>query len=420
MKQFRLLFYASLLAFISIDLKAQVTIGLLENPDTSALLDLKNQSDSSSDKGFLLPRVAITNSTQFGLAGNSLTEGMMVYNTIANTNNSGKGLYYWDGNNWIYLQGTDSRLNWLVNGNTNGTIKTLGTQDSFDLPLITNNVERMRITSSGNVGIGTTTPKARFSVSGGAISQDDYTDGDKFLLQGYTTASKISLNTNSNLSFYAGSLTQSDGTTLANANSGYYTWNVADISNTWREVMHLTNDGKLGIGTDNPQATLHAAGSAQIDNTLTIKTLLGLTPIVRGLVADNNGLVKRTSTTVTQRYSFSFNNLASGTSGTQIHPNNTDFCLVTVTTTNGCGDVAVANFNFYKNVLIFNGGRAKDSEYSFTSNPVRNGGILTTTPTVCSGPANQFNFFIQASGNTITITNNGSTTMSYQYSVVEY
>ncbi|NML23427.1 hypothetical protein HHL16_21285 [Pseudoflavitalea sp. G-6-1-2] len=43
---------------------------------------------------------------------------------------------------------------WGQGGTTVGAVKLLGTIDNFDLPIITNNVERMRISSNGNVGIG--------------------------------------------------------------------------------------------------------------------------------------------------------------------------------------------------------------------------------------------------------------------------
>jgi hypothetical protein len=46
---------------------------------------------------------------------------------------------------------------WLAGGNSVSGIKTLGTTNAFDLPFITNNTEKMRITSAGNVGIGTST-----------------------------------------------------------------------------------------------------------------------------------------------------------------------------------------------------------------------------------------------------------------------
>ena len=43
---------------------------------------------------------------------------------------------------------------WAFGGNTVGTVKDLGTIDNNDFPLITDNVERMRITAGGNVLIG--------------------------------------------------------------------------------------------------------------------------------------------------------------------------------------------------------------------------------------------------------------------------
>ncbi len=45
---------------------------------------------------------------------------------------------------------------WLIGGNTVGSEQDLGPTDNFALPFITNNVERMRISNTGNVGIGTT------------------------------------------------------------------------------------------------------------------------------------------------------------------------------------------------------------------------------------------------------------------------
>jgi len=55
---------------------------------------------------------------------------------------------------------------WLSNGNTNGSKKTLGSIDNYDIGLITNNTERMTILSNGNVGIGTNSPSNKLSVAG--------------------------------------------------------------------------------------------------------------------------------------------------------------------------------------------------------------------------------------------------------------
>lgn len=45
---------------------------------------------------------------------------------------------------------------WALDGSTVGALKKFGTTDNYALPLITNNVERMRIGTNGNIGIGTT------------------------------------------------------------------------------------------------------------------------------------------------------------------------------------------------------------------------------------------------------------------------
>ena len=55
---------------------------------------------------------------------------------------------------------------WAFNGSTVGVLKSIGTTDNFDLPLITNNNEQMRITVAGDVGIGTSTPQGQLAVNG--------------------------------------------------------------------------------------------------------------------------------------------------------------------------------------------------------------------------------------------------------------
>ena len=56
-----------------------------------------------------------------------------------------------------------------MDGNSNGVIKKFGTIDGFDVPFITGNVERMRILSNGNVGIGSTNPTKKLTVENGSI-----------------------------------------------------------------------------------------------------------------------------------------------------------------------------------------------------------------------------------------------------------
>src|SRR6516165_10031442 len=61
---------------------------------------------------------------------------------------------------------TSSAQAWSTLGNTgtNPPSSFLGTKDRKALLLKTNNVERMRILPTGNVGIGTTNPAAKLNV----------------------------------------------------------------------------------------------------------------------------------------------------------------------------------------------------------------------------------------------------------------
>ncbi|NTU46804.1 hypothetical protein HGA88_04200 [Candidatus Roizmanbacteria bacterium] len=59
------------------------------------------------------------------------------------------------------------------NGNSFNTLATFGTTDNFALAFKTNNVEAMRITTGGNVGIGTTAAGSKLEVQGGTINGVD-------------------------------------------------------------------------------------------------------------------------------------------------------------------------------------------------------------------------------------------------------
>lgn len=79
-------------------ISAQVTIGSSVEPDADAILDLKEKSDGTSQKGLLLPRVNLRTSTD-AYPLTTHVEGMLVYNKKDSTTIK-PGVFYNDGTQW--------------------------------------------------------------------------------------------------------------------------------------------------------------------------------------------------------------------------------------------------------------------------------------------------------------------------------
>lgn len=104
-------------------------------------------------------------------------KGAIVYVTdisgstsTATTNITEVGYYYFDGSLWQPFSSSSSSSpdNWSTVGNsalssTHGA-NYLGTNDAVDLVLKTNGTERMTVSSTGNVGIGTAAPSNKLHV----------------------------------------------------------------------------------------------------------------------------------------------------------------------------------------------------------------------------------------------------------------
>ena len=129
---------------------------------------------------------------------------------------------YMDGN-WNYVNEV-----FQIGGNSCGYI------------ISTNSSERMRITSSGNVGIGTTSPSQKLSIVGGSSTYAQVNNGSNSIYLGQ-------------ISSYG--LIQSD-LDLALLSGG-------------SERMRITSAGNVGIGTTSPGAKLDVNGDALI-NGLTV------------------------------------------------------------------------------------------------------------------------------------------------------
>jgi len=123
----------------------------------------------TNNYGFIVPRVALTASNAQAPVTNPQTgaipAGTVVYNTAtagAAPNNVAPGLYFWNGTRWVAFAGSPGGLDWTLTGNAStvpGTYSVpgsdyLGTSDNTALHIGVNGLPRIRVTTSGNVGIG--------------------------------------------------------------------------------------------------------------------------------------------------------------------------------------------------------------------------------------------------------------------------
>jgi hypothetical protein len=107
--------------------------------------------------------------------------------------------------------------------------------------------ERMRIDSSGNVGIGDTAPSQKLNVAGNVMLEGS----DQFL---YFT----NVGTGNSGIYVRGRTATSE---LRSHSTGVFTWEV-----TGTERMRLDSSGQLGINTSSPSSALHVNGTSRFDN----------------------------------------------------------------------------------------------------------------------------------------------------------
>ncbi len=124
------------------------------SPDASSMLEIR-----STTKGLLIPRLALVQTTSAAPVTSPATS-LLVYNT-ATVNDVTPGFYYWSGSQWMRMAtGAIPASGWLLTGNTNTNPASnfIGTTDAQAFVVRTNNIERLRVLSGGNVGIGTSSP----------------------------------------------------------------------------------------------------------------------------------------------------------------------------------------------------------------------------------------------------------------------
>ena len=271
-------------------LRAQ-QLKLGKNPSVnlkSAVLELQ-----SDNQGLLMVRIGDTAQI------NTLAppDGMVIYFTPTKqllVRASG----YWQ----VLVQASSLTGTWALDGNSISAVKKFGTVTNYDLPFITNNTEQMRLSASGNLGVG--------------ASSFDASNPEKLLVQTGVTSSVNAIVAKGTINKYlqinvqnlsTGSSSSSD--LVATANNGTETTNYVDLgingqnftstgdvstandgylissgndfyiinsnaskdvitlaggTTSANEVMRATSSGKIGVGTAVPTAKLDVAGTFKL------------------------------------------------------------------------------------------------------------------------------------------------------------
>jgi hypothetical protein len=256
-----------------LETRAQTKIGAAGAPDGSAMLEVT--SGPSSNKGLLLPRMTTAQRNVI----TSPAKGLMIYNTTTNQaeiNNGTPALPVWAAT-------TTTSTAWTTDGNTGTTpaANFIGTSDNQALTIRTNNLEKMRVTTLGRIGIGTIAPLEKLHVT-------DTGDVAIVIASGATNKSQLQLN-NDNHGIIR-NLTNSGGNTndvalytssgsLANQIGDLYLISNPVASNSNSLPLNqfvLKNTGNVGIGTNAPAQKLDVVGTARISgSTGTPTTIAG-------------------------------------------------------------------------------------------------------------------------------------------------
>ncbi len=239
------------LCFISVFAFSQVAINISgDNPDASAGLDV-----SFTNKGVLIPRVALTSATDNTTISSPATS-LLVYNT-GTGGLSPAGYYYWNGSQWVQFG--------AISGSC-GTVNMLPKMAS------STSITCSQIFDDGtNVGIGTTSPSYKLDVTGVIRSNNEIIS----TLGGSGQFRAIAGN--------YGAFIRNDGNDtyiplLTASGDQYGSWNTLRplrVNNATGDVFLANNSiiaqhstGFLGVGTTSPSQRLHVVGNVQFSGAL--------------------------------------------------------------------------------------------------------------------------------------------------------
>jgi hypothetical protein len=181
-----------------------------------------------------------------------------------------------NGSDSSYFQAVNGSYDYIAGVATSLGYGLMGMNSNHALAIMTSGSERMRITSDGNVGIGTTSPSEKLHVIGNTIIQSTSTGngttairvnnsaGTQVLAIG--AAGEIIMDNSSKISTVVDPTSTQPQLELYNGGTGYTTLQ----SSTSYGLLLNPNGGNVGIGKTSPNAKLDISGSVLISGSLTV------------------------------------------------------------------------------------------------------------------------------------------------------
>ena len=284
-KQIRIQCMLLLFLLCSSSLIAQVGINTAA-PDGSSSLDVV-----SSDTGILIPRLTLTGTGDMSTIVNGNIESLLVYNT-ATVSDVTPGFYYWNATatQWVRLVTSDTESrDWNLRGNT-GTVNGvdfIGTTDTQDLDIKTNNTLFFRFTQKGQLDFLNTGESVFIGENAGELNDNTLTTRSTFI----GTNSGASNTSGADNSFFGANSGQSNTTGEKNSFFGSQS-GVANVDGSKNSFFGERTGIQNTSGSDN---SFFGQTSGNANTTGLSNTFLGSASGLNSSVGDENVFVGSTA-----------------------------------------------------------------------------------------------------------------------------